>query len=294
MTDEQSINVEAVRVAGVIRHSVGALAPLMGSIRDEGLRHPIVVWSDGALLDGVRRHRAYLILGRPTIPAVFVNTIEDAAKHLTAAIEDDYLAAPMKASEMCRLWELLRHLDAPAAAQRADAARRRGVALRRQTQAGKRRPGRQRGAPDDYVLDFARMPFGMSLTTARRLWAIYAAATGQVEDEKRATAREALADIDAGRSSIYANYARLMGGRVAPVSQPRAVQPAEAAPAARQQAAWGKSLPQMEGLVAGLVELGPPNAELTWEQVGPVHARLAAIRRDLEKMIKQMKELNQS
>jgi hypothetical protein len=50
----------------------------------------------------------------------------------------------------------------------------------------------------------------------------------------------------------------------------------------------------MEGLVAGLVELGPPNAELTWEQVGPVHARLSAIRRDLEKMIKQMKELNQS
>lgn len=286
-----------------VRGSFGSLVPLGESIRDEGLRHPITVWTDGTLISGFRRHRAHMMLGGKyrQIPAVFVPTVEDAAKHLLIDNEDDYLAQKMKWSEVCRLWELLRRLDEPAAARRATAARRRGVQLRRQTQAGNRPPGRtDTPTVNDYTLSLASAPFGLSETTARRLWAIHVMATGVVMADdaeavaKRDRARAALADIDEGNSSIWSNYHRLRTGQSLPLHRPRVPVPAEPVPAARQLAAWEKSLPQLEGLVDGLTELGPANPELTWEQVGPVRARLMAVRRDLEKMINKMKETHQS
>lgn len=296
VTNERTIEVESVRTFG-LRHNYGSLRTLADDLRSDGLRRPVTLWKDGTLISGSRRHRAHLLLGARHTRAVFVDTIEDAAKCLLADYRDDFLSLPMKPSEMARLWEVLRRLDAPAAAVRADEARRRGVELRRQVMDGRREPGRTRKPNEDYVLSLVAPAFGMSESTGRRLWAIHAHAFGLVNttDEKSEQARQALKDIDAGESSISANHARLLSGGAAPTPASR-LRPAEVEPAsaARQQAAWGRSLPQMEGLVAGLVELGPPNAELTWDQVEPVYTRLMAVRRDLEKMIKQMRESNKS
>jgi len=285
---EQLMRTEAVRIPKLRNRVNGSCLALAQSIRDEGLRRPITLWTDGTLISGQRRLFAHQLMEMPRIPYVMVDTIEDAAKRLLGDNEDEYLARPWKPSEMCRLWDLLRRLDDPAAVKRADEARRRGVELRRQTQAGKRKPGRA-GSTDDYVLGVVAPAFGMSETSARRLWRIYSMAYDATES-RRELALESLNDIDAGVSTIWANYQRVVSGRVAPVSQPRPVKPTEAAEAARQITVWNKALPQMEGLVAGLVELGPPNAELTWVQVGPVHARLKAVRRDMEKIINQMRE----
>lgn len=290
---EQSINIEAVRLPAVREGGFGTLTSLCASIRDEGMRRPVTVWKDGTLISGLRRHRACLLLGRKQIQAVFVDTIEDAAKNLLADNEDDYLARPLKWTEVCHLWELLRRLDGPAAARRAEQARRRGVELRRLTQSGKRKPGRTDNHSEDYVLAVLGPPFGISESTARRLWNIYV--TTQVAlSEKRDQAREALRSIDAGESTISAEYRRLVSGRSAPVARPKPVVPVESAASARQVAAWERALPQMEGLTAGLAELGPPNAGLTWEHVGPVYARLTKVRRELEKIIKQMRETNRA
>lgn len=292
---EQMVNIEAVRTP-LVRQQHGKLSDLGFSIRDEGMRHPITLWKDGTIISGQRRHHACLLMGRAAVSAVFVDTIEDAAKRLLIDSEDDHLALPLKWSEVCRLWEVLRRLDAPAAAARLDAARRRGVELRRQTFKGARKSGRSRNNSEDYVLGVLAPVFGTSESTARRLWAVHALAFGITDapDDKREQARHALTAIDAGESSISANYERLIGGRRAPVSRPRPVVVIESAAARTQQAAWDRSLPQMEGLVAGLVELGPPNAELTWSEVGPVHARLKAVRRDLEKIINKMRETDQT
>lgn len=292
---ERLIRTEAVRIPRV-RDSYGSCMDLGGSIRDEGLRRPITLWKDGTLISGGRRLFAHLLMEINRIPVVFVDTIEDAAKRLQADNEDEFLALPPTWTEVGRLWELLRRLDEPAAARRAEVARRRGVELRRQTQEGARPPGRAEGRTDDYVLGVLAPAFGVSETTAKRLWMIYSLAyvTTDAPAEKGEAARQALVDIDSGDSSIWANYQRLVTGRAAPISLPRVITPATPAPADRQRAAWVRSLPQMEGLVAGLVELGPPNTALAWEQVGPVHARLKAVRRDLEKIIKQMKESNKS
>lgn len=294
ITLERTVDIEAVRTV-VARHSYGPLRHLASDLRDSGLRHPIVLWKDNTLISGGRRHRAHLLLGARRIQAVFVDTIEDAAKLLLADSEDDYLALPMKPSEIARFWEVLRRLDAPAAARRSYEARQRGVELRRQTMKGMRQPGRVRAPSEDYVLSLVAPAFGMSESTARRLWAIHSHAFGLVNttDEMSEQARQALKDIDAGESTISANHVRLIAGTAAPTPMSR-LRPAgtEPASAGRQQTAWNKSLPQMEGLIAGLVELGPPNAELTWEQVERVYTRLAVIRRELEKMIKQMRETN--
>jgi hypothetical protein len=301
VSSEKPILIETVRIPQY-RESYGNLSDLGRSIADDGLRHPIAVWSDGTLISGERRLRCHFLLsGAPGgsqfrwIPAVFVSTLEDAAKRLLADNGDELHAMAMKPTEMLKLWEVLRRLDGPAAARRADAARRRGVELRRQTVAGQRKPGRNRSRTEDYALAVMAEPFGLSEVTASRLSTVHALANAEgVDPQRREQARRALLDIDAGNSSIWANYQRLITGRTAPPSRPRAVAPAVAAAAARQRAAWERTLPQMEGLVAGLAELGPPNTELTWEQVGPVHARLAAVRRELEKMIKQMKGHSQS
>ena len=299
---ERLISIESVRVAP-LRTTMGSLTPLGESIRREGLHQPICVWKDGTLISGARRLRAHFLLGGSyrNIQAVFVDTLEDAAKRIQADREagaGDSATLPMQASEMCRMWKLLRLLDEPAALIRADEARRRGVELRRRTVAGERPRGRSKIRTEDYVLATVAPAFGTSGTVAKRLWTIYVTAQGPdgTPPNKVRQAREAMAAIDAGQSSISANYAALVGGTTAPAPlQHRAyAAPTPSAPAARQMTAWMKAVPQLEGLTAGLVELGPPNPELTWDQVGAVHARLAVVRRELDKMIRQMKESNKS
>lgn len=291
---ERMMRVTDVRIPRV-RDNNGSCLALMQSIRDEGLRRPITVWRDGTLLSGGRRVVAHMLLERERIPAVFVGTIEDAAKRLLGDNQDTYRSIAMKWSEICRLWEVLRRLDAPAAVRRADEAKRRGVELRRKTQAGQRPPGRSNNRTEDYQLTVACEPFGISVATAKRVEVLYQTGYGtrDASDADRELARELVADIDNG-GSIWANYQRLMGERGPIVHRVRPSTAVEPQPTARQRAAWDKSLPQLEGLVSGLVELGPPNPELTWAEVAPVHTRLMAARRELEKMIKQMRESNKS
>lgn len=297
-----TVNIESVRTHQV-RDRLGDLADLGASIQSEGLRHPITLWSDGTLVSGARRLRAhFLISGTPEgsrfrrIPAVFVDTIEDAAVRLLIDNADEHHALPLKASEVCAIWAMLSDLDAPAAIKRIEAKRRQGVALRRETLAGKRKPGRT-DYSSNYVLGVLAPPFGMSEATASRLWAIYMLAISPVTQlDRREAAAKALQAIDNGESSIWANYKHLLSGRpaAAPLNRPKVAAPVEAAPAARQVAAWNRALPQLEGIVDGLTGLGWPHPDLTWEQIGPVHARMMKIRRDMEKMIRKMKETNKS
>jgi len=292
---ERTIRTESVRAAH-IRDVYGSCVQLGISIRDEGLRRPITVWSDATLISGARRLRAAQLVGQQRIQAIFVDNIEDAAKRLHDDMQDAYLSRPYTWTEVCRLWGVLRRLDAPAAAVRAEVSRRRGVELRRLTMAGKRKPGRERSRTEDYALGVISAPFGMSEATAKRLWTVYSMANGLMEttDERRELAVTAMRSLDAGDGSISAAYERLIHDRPTLAARPRPKDQIESAAASRQSTAWTRSLPQMEGLVAGLVELGPPNAELAWDQVEPVRARLMAVRRDLEKIIRQMKETSKS
>lgn len=291
---ERLVRTETIRIPKY-RPSNGSCLDLATDIETVGLLRPVILWTDGTLISGQRRVFAHYLLHKERIQAVFVNTIEEAAKRLLDDNRDERLALPMKWSDVCRLWEVLHRLDEPAAVRRTDEARRRGVELRRKTQTGQRQPGRLASQNTDYALGVICEPFGISYATARRIRRVYRISEGIADlPDQRELAKEVMADIDAG-GSIWANYQRLLGSRE-PTTQrimppPPTVDPA---PARSQLAAWAKSLPQMEGLTVGLLELGPPNPDLTWDQVGPVHTRLMNIRRTLEKMIKQMKEIDKS
>lgn len=297
---ETKIHIETVRVHDY-RQSLGVLTGLSKSLVAEGQRHPITVWKDGTLISGLRRLRCHFLISggqnRPSfknISAVFVDTIEDAAKQLLAANQDRECFKPMTPSDMCRLWALMRRLDEPAALKRAEIARRRGVELRSQTQKGQRKPGRSSSRTDDYVLTVLAEPFGISAATARRIEVIFQTATGVIEaDEgKRAEATRIMKDLDEGRATAWASYQQLMGLKPKNAAVKKKAEPVESAEALKQMASWDRALPPLLGLVSGLSDLGSPNPELTWEQVGPVHAQLSAARRDLEKLIKQMKEIS--
>jgi hypothetical protein len=301
-SEERTVRIEAIRVR---RHrtAVGSCLKLAQSIDTEGLRRAVTVWKDGTLISGERRVFAHMLLKREAIQAVFVDTVEDAAKRMIGDNDDALLEAhsggnsfakPMQWTEVCRLWETLRRLDAPAAARRAYAAKQRGTELRKKTQAGLRRPGRASERKEDYLLSVVCEPFSIKSATARRVERIYNVATGVVNapDEKAELARKVMKGLDAGTVSIWEAYTTLNGSQR--VYQPTKTKPTPAAAAAKQLATWERALPQLEGLTEGLTAVGAPNPDLTWEQVGPVHARLAVVRRGLEKIIRQMKEINQS
>ena len=299
--EETKIHIETVRIRE-IRKNIGVLDGLSKSLLDEGQRHPITLWTDGTLISGLRRLRCHYMLSgkRPDfqhINAVFVGTIEDAAKRLLLDMQDDVYQQKMTWSDTCRLWAMMRELDRPAAIQRADAARRRGVELRRKTQNGERRPGRSYSISEDYVLQVLAEPFGISAATARRAEIVFQIATGVVpaDEKKKQLAVHLIGELDARRATVWPGYRQLMD--LAPKKAATPAVKAEAAPlsadAQHQVAAWERALPHLRGLVSGLAELGPPNPDLTWQQVGPVHAQLAAVRRELEKMIKKMKETSQ-
>lgn len=290
MTEENLVQIEAIRMIEA-RASNGLLSPLADDILTEGLRHPVTLWTDGTIISGGRRVRAHFMRpGMPkTIRAVFVNTIEEAAARLLVDNEDDYLAERMRPSDICRLWEVLRRLDEPAAVKRQAENRRRGAELRKLSMAGERPKGRANHRGEDYTLMTIAQPFGMSEKSAARLWTMWQMSkSSAIDPARRNQAILAMKNLDAGDATIWACYAALSKGKSAPAKAKP--EPVKAAPAAKQLASWERTLPQMEGLVAGLVELGPPNDTLTWEQVGPVCARLAALRRSLESTIKQMRE----
>lgn len=300
--EERTVRTETIRVRRH-RDDNGSCLKLARSIEKEGLRRAVTVWSGGkydcTLISGERRLFAHMLLKKETIQAVFVDTIEAAAKRMIddaidATVCGDSLAKQMTYSEMCRLWATMRLLDEPANALRRRAAKERGSDLRRKTRAGLRRPGRAAGRTEDYLLTVAAEPFGMSSASARRAERIYNVALGVVEAtaDRAEKARALMKDLDARQISVWDAYTRLNDSRR--IYRPKQVEASGPATSARKQlSAWERGLPPLEGLIEGFVALGDPSPDLTWVELGPVHARLSAARRDLEKMIKRMKEINE-
>lgn len=291
---EMLIRTDAIRI-GHHRQSYGSCLALANDMRENGQRRPLTLWRDNTLISGERRYFAHLLMETARIQVVHVSTIEEAAKHIMCDNQDPYLALQPKWSEVIRLWQTLRRLDGPAAVKRADANRRRGIELRRQTQDGKRKPGRSSSRTEDYVLRILAEPYGASSATATRAELIWRTANGLVEadEAKQDLARSIMAEIDEGKS-VWAGWQRLRGEVPPRVVRPRPAAVTDPAPAAQQRAAWSRALPQLDGLLAGLIELGPPHPSLGWEEVGPVRTRLMAARREIEKMINNMKESESS
>ena len=77
-----TLPVDEIIVGERFRQDLGDLSGLMGSIRDIGLLHPVVVTKDNVLLAGQRRLEACTRLGQKDIPAQVVDTLDDALRCL--------------------------------------------------------------------------------------------------------------------------------------------------------------------------------------------------------------------
>lgn len=289
---ELEVRVEAMRMRRFRSH-LGDVWKLADSMMIEGQHHPVILWRDNTVISGERRVHAALMAGKDSLKVEYVSTIEEAAAALIKQNSDNAThSKAMLWSEVASLWELLRELDKPAALRRADSNRRRGVKLRRQVQAGRREPGRgPKEGGEEYFLKVVTPPFDISAASARRILSIYrgAVSTDPEQKDRAAFAWELMADIDAN-GNIWANYQRWQGVRSLPPTAANKQPATKPAAAEKQVAAFVKAAATMSGVMDGLAALGPVHSSLTWEQVASSCAQFARVRRELEKLIKQMRE----
>lgn len=271
--------------------NIGDLTQLKLSIAEEGLRQPLLLWNDGTLISGGRRFLALASLPNAYYTVRFVNDLDQLGGELEKQVADDTAAQPMRLSEICRLWDVIRKLDEPAAAQRAHRRRSLASSLRRQLKDGARTAGRHpEPGGEAYFLARVVPPFGMSPATAMRLLYVHHTATGrrQASAKTAALAKQLMRQVDED-GNVNGAYRTLMGHR--PVRMPEPAVARARVSAEKQLSALGSAAAHLSGITAGAKALGPISKELTWEQIGPVHAQFSAVRRDLEQMIKQMKEI---
>ena len=68
--------ISKIKVRHRYRKDLGDLAGLAASIKELGLLHPVVVWSDRRLIAGERRLAACKLLGWKTVPVTVIDIDE--------------------------------------------------------------------------------------------------------------------------------------------------------------------------------------------------------------------------
>lgn len=147
------------------RRELGDLEPLMESIREVGLLHPIVVRSDGTLIAGQRRLESFRRLGYDTIPVNFAVTLDTARAYLMAERDENVCRLDMTPSEKVSLGRALEELERP-----------RAKARRNNLPNAERKSFPDSGERAGKVYDLVGESVGMSGPTYKRAKAVVAAA----------------------------------------------------------------------------------------------------------------------
>jgi ParB family chromosome partitioning protein len=115
--------VESIIVGRRHRQDHGDLAPLMESIRRNGLLQPITITLDGHLICGARRLAALKLLGVKTVNVWVRSGISDRLGELLAEQDENVLHKPLTQLEAAALYRELKTLLAEDAARRQEATR---------------------------------------------------------------------------------------------------------------------------------------------------------------------------
>ncbi|WP_416779751.1 ParB N-terminal domain-containing protein [Microbacterium lacticum] len=115
--------VDSIIVGRRHRHDYGDLAPLVESIRRNGLLQPITVTLDGHLICGARRLAAIKLLGIKTVNVWVRSGVSDRLGQLLAEQDDNLLHKPLTQLEAAALYRELKALLAEDAARRQEATR---------------------------------------------------------------------------------------------------------------------------------------------------------------------------
>ncbi|MFF2267416.1 ParB N-terminal domain-containing protein [Cellulosimicrobium cellulans] len=115
--------VDSIVVGRRHRHDHGDLAPLVESIRRNGLLQPITVTLDGRLICGARRLVAIKLLGIKSVNVWVRSGVSDRLGRLLAEQDDNQLHKPLTQLEAAALYRELKALLAEDAARRQEATR---------------------------------------------------------------------------------------------------------------------------------------------------------------------------
>jgi ParB family chromosome partitioning protein len=283
---EVSIRIESVRVEGRHRRDLGDIKGLAADIDRNGLINPITIRPDGRLLAGQRRLEAHRLLGRDTIPARVVDTLDDAALALRIERSENTERLAMKPSEKASLGRALEELERPKAAARQASK----DPARSSPQAG-------RTSSDTYPSlsttdDVVAEALGMSGTSYDRLKFVVGTATNpNITEEERANAREAIAEMDA-TGKIGPAYDKVRGRTDRPrVASPR---PAPAKPridgAKQQRAAITAAITKMSALAYGLGQIEKIHPDITSDEAAQWVDGLSESRTVLTQLINRLRE----
>jgi ParB-like chromosome segregation protein Spo0J len=120
VTAYRNLPISYIKVGKRYRSDLGDLGPLEDSIREIGLLHPVVVDRLHNLIAGQRRLEAWK-RARPdskAIPAVVVETLDDALARLRAERDENVCRKDMTASELYALGKQIERLERPKAKER--------------------------------------------------------------------------------------------------------------------------------------------------------------------------------
>ncbi|WP_448257658.1 ParB N-terminal domain-containing protein [Microbacterium aurum] len=115
--------VDSIGVGRRHRQDYGDLAPLVESIRRNGLLQPITITLDGHLICGARRLAAIRQLGWKTVNVWVRSGVSDRLGQLLAEQDDNLLHKPLTQFEAAALYRELKTLLAEDAARRQEASR---------------------------------------------------------------------------------------------------------------------------------------------------------------------------
>lgn len=115
--------VDAITVGHRHRRDYGDLAPLVESIRRNGLLQPITITLDGHLICGARRLAAITQLGWKTVNVWVRSGVSDRLGQLLAEQDDNLLHKPLTQLEAAALYRELKTLLAEDAARRQETTR---------------------------------------------------------------------------------------------------------------------------------------------------------------------------
>lgn len=184
------VRIETIRVVGRHRYTLGDVGSLADSIADVGMLNPITLTTNSRLVAGQRRLEASRILGWSTVPARFVESLDDAAAMLRAERDENLCRKEMLPSELASLGEALLTIEAEQAKQRQLSGK------RPSSFEGGRSDGRDRANEAAARVADA---LGMGRTNYYYLRGVYRAATDmEADDSERALARSVLDRIDKG------------------------------------------------------------------------------------------------
>lgn len=206
------MRVEDIDASDRARKELGDLGPLLESLTDLGMLHPIVVTAEGRLVAGGRRLEAAAMLGWAEVP-VTVHDLPTTAAQLRAERDENTCRLDMTTTEKVALFNRLRDLEAPAAKER-------------QSIAGQTH-GRGLIAPEESsepiggeARQIAADAAGVSFDTARKVNEITTAAT---DDTAPPEVREIATDLadridrpkgDPDRISVNAAHQQVAAARV--------------------------------------------------------------------------------